>query len=272
MPKINSDEVFGSGEFRTTRKPLTGLFDGVTLVGKQVTYSAIEGLAIFEGDIVLGPIQETTKPPPGVPAGVAIVGSSYRWPRATVPYEIDPNFPNQTRVTDAIREIEQKTGIRFVQRTAANGASHPDYIRFEDHGNAWSSVGMQGGKQIISLGLAYGKGSATHEIGHSLGLWHEQSREDRDQFVRIEYANIYPNEQHNFNQHITDGDDVGNYDYGSIMHYPSVAFSMNGQATIITLKPGGQQIGQRQGLSAGDIQGLKTIYGLTTPQPKPKPW
>ena len=55
-----------------------------------------------------------------------------------------------------------------------------------------------------------------------------------------------------FNQHITDGDDLGAYDYGSIMHYPRNAFSANGQDTITPADPNAQ-IGQRTGLSAGDI-------------------
>ena len=31
-----------------------------------------------------------------------------------------------------------------------------------------------------------------HEFMHALGLWHEQSRPDRDQFVRILWENIIP--------------------------------------------------------------------------------
>jgi hypothetical protein len=85
---------------------------------------------------------------------------------------------------------------------------------------------MQGdGQQTISLGAGCTTGSAIHEIGHAVGLWHEQSREDRDLFVTINWQNIEPGKEHNFDQHITDGDDIGTYDYGSIMHYPRTAFS-----------------------------------------------
>ena len=56
----------------------------------------------------------------------------------------------------------------------------------------------------------------------------------------------------------TDGDDVGPYDYGSIMHYPATAFSKNGQPTIVTKN--GATIGQRQGLSPGDIAAVQSMY------------
>jgi hypothetical protein len=99
-----------------------------------------------------------------------------------------------------------------------------------------------------------------------VGLWHEQSREDRDRHVRIEWANIEPGREHNFSQHITDGDDIGGYDFGSIMHEGRTAFGIDGSVTIQTL--GGQAIGQRSALSAGDIAAVRVMYPQLDPSGK----
>lgn len=50
------------------------------------------------------------------------------------------------------------------------------------------------------------------------------------------------------------------YDYGSIMHYGPKAFSKNGLATIVALKHGGNQMGQRTALSANDIRQINQLY------------
>jgi hypothetical protein len=268
-PRKNDDEGNGSEWFRSSDITGSGFVSGNTFDRRLVEYSVINGLAVFEGDIVLGDAQTLADAPPGAPAdemvvsGVARTGDEFRWPGAVLPWQAE--IALRQRVLDAINHWEASTNIRFVERTAANGAEHPNYVSFEARDGCWSQVGMQGGRQVISLAQACGFGSAVHEIGHALGLWHEQSRADRDRYVRVVWENIEPGREHNFNQHITDGDDIGLYDYDSIMHYPATAFSRNTQPTLVALNQ--QPIGQRNGLSVGDIAAIQVMYPGQPTQP-----
>ena len=75
-----------------------------------------------------------------------------------------------------------------------------DYINIINQSGCWSLVGRQGGKQDISLasiGCLY-RSTIKHEIIHSLGYYHEQSRLDRDNFVKINFANVKSSHKYNF--------------------------------------------------------------------------
>jgi hypothetical protein len=60
-----------------------------------------------------------------------------------------------------------------------------------------------------------------HEIGHALGLYHEQMRADRDTYVTIYYQNIDEEFHSQFDKMFANEYDsyAKPYDYESIMHY-----------------------------------------------------
>jgi hypothetical protein len=257
-----------SGEYATSKEIETGYISGLTFGPKKVTYAVIDGKAIFEGDIVLGSVDEIrrfTKDVEmqkqygkGIETAVVYPGIGARWPNALVPYEIDPNLPDQQRVVDSIKHWESETLMRFINRAERRPSEHPNYIFFTPHLEVCRSwIGMQGGRQLIELQPLCTTGSVIHEIGHAIGLWHEQSREDRDWYITVIFDNIKPEAVDNFNQRITNGDDVGEYDYCSIMHYHARAFCKDPCPgdTIVVKEPTFEcaaTIGQGTTLSEGD--------------------
>lgn len=124
-----------------------------------------------------------------------------KWPNGTVPYAISPlyDIDDQVTILQAIRTLNFMTCVKFVQW---NGKDK-DFLLIwpiKYPKGCWSYVGKTGGTQIVSLqppdhqsvNCLGNEGRAIHELMHALGLFHEQSRADRDRFVKINWDNIIP--------------------------------------------------------------------------------
>jgi hypothetical protein len=230
----------------------------------EVTYEIQEGHAIWEGDIDLGPVEWVSRTEEearerrasGVSFGVARDGSTYRWPGGVVPYVIQSSMSNKARVTDAMAHIAANTnGISFVPRT-----NQANYVEFRTSTGCSSSVGRVGGRQYINLATGCSTGNTIHEILHALGMYHEQTRCDRDTFVIINTANITSGYSGNFTKKCTGATDYSSYAEGSIMHYGPYAFSSNGLPTIVSKRGLDSQMGQRSGMNSTDRSTINTLY------------
>lgn len=60
----------------------------------------------------------------------------------------------------------------------------------------------------------------THLVGHAVGLWHHNSREDSVQHIKLIHSNMAYGSEHNFATHALDNRGSP-YDVGSIMHFIS---------------------------------------------------
>ncbi len=216
-----------------------------------------DGYILIEGDILVPEIS------------IEGLFSTNWWPNGVVPYVFSGNVSTANRAIalDAMSEWENVATISIQPRVSATS-----YILIQNHSSANNSmVGKQGGEQIINI-HNWDEFIIAHELGHALGLWHEQSRADRGTYITINWDRIPDEKEPNFEIH-SEAHYFGPYDFDSVMHYGQCAFSDCGitgcnadpvSCRTITLKPNWSSlqdlIGQRDHLSSLDIITISMMY------------
>jgi hypothetical protein len=268
--------------------------------GKQYSlpFDVIDGQAILEGDIVLGPAADILNAGTNSPTVPDYVhGEPKRWARNVVPYVIDPSVAASDRVPieQAMAAWQRATHVRFSQLSGAKNWQRENYMKFSGQKDQCSSnsLGVKEASshsdedknvnvvQVAGCGRSWGR--IAHEIGHVLGLGHEHSRGKRDDYITILWGNIDKPKQ--FCRVMWDQPAVADtpYDYDSIMHgaptqaaKPSLDCTRakyDGRVSCLAFLPDQGKLdqqrrefdrniepGQRDHISDGDIARVNALY------------
>uniref|UniRef100_A0A3B4EZW7 Metalloendopeptidase n=1 Tax=Pundamilia nyererei TaxID=303518 RepID=A0A3B4EZW7_9CICH len=154
----------------------------------------------------------------------------------------DDGESEKKTILEAMKGFETATCVCFIPRTA-EGA----YLTIEPRYGCSSLLGRIGEMQMLL---------------HALGFYHEHTRSDRDEYIRVNWQNIikdyyidfYKKDSYNLNT---------KYDYSSVMHYgrEGTAFGITPQSETLTPIPDPNiPIGQTVGMSDIDILRVNILY------------
>jgi hypothetical protein len=221
---------------------------------------------VMIGDMILMPDRLILPDAHDIRAGFNLpIYEARLWEFGIIPIAFEPGMPQvgKDKVYAACK-LWASTGVICMPRIAEPTFI---YIQTSEEG-CWSKVGMQVyGAQALNLEDpgCWDPGTIAHELGHAFGMMHEQSRPDRDNYVRILWENIEAGQEHNFDKEV-DGLALGPYDFGSLMHYARGDFANSSGADTLLPKAGYEQFASTMGKatapSSGDMNGMQEMYRL----------
>lgn len=235
--------------------------------GQYIEYLIVNGKNIWQGDILLRDDEISPSLAASKESGALILGR--QWPGRVIPYVFDAGLPAAMR-TEITSAMEHFWGsFKFVTRTTER-----DYVRFKpDDDVCASSMGRIGGEQFVTVPDWCFRYTLVHELGHTLGLFHEQSRRDRDTYLKVDVSNVKSELRDNFATYVAQGlagQDMYPFDFNSIMLYGSMVptswlLDSNGSNTVMRrITPAGNITFSNQitGLSAADIRTLDRSHAM----------
>uniref|UniRef100_A0AAF5D2I5 Metalloendopeptidase n=1 Tax=Strongyloides stercoralis TaxID=6248 RepID=A0AAF5D2I5_STRER len=159
----------------------------------------------------------------------------FKW-KLPISYYIDSSI-NSNNVEKAIKLFHKNTCIRFIKKYKF--INNTEGINFYPGPGCWSYIGLikKNNSQEISLGKDCDKSIPIiqHEIGHALGLIHQESYSERDHINTINNSNIIRNMEGHLaiSNYSNTLNFKFNYDYGSSMHFNDSKLTNKYQQIII---------------------------------------
>lgn len=238
------------------------IIESATVVEELRAFSSIEEI---EKSTALDDIKKSTLQSKGLAIASAFSGKARHWKDATIPYQISGEVTGSLRnaVIKAMDHWEDKTIVRFVERTAANKNQYPDFVDFvvrKDGRKACSSsYGRVGGRQRVLLMAWCNKAAVIHEIAHAVGLEHEHNRSDRDQYIEYVKARTIVGFRKNYIKKGAAFKAIGDYNCTSITHYPPAAAAIDKTKPNLLPKKC-SNFGTKGTLNKGDIEAVAALY------------
>ncbi|HVI47222.1 MAG TPA: M12 family metallopeptidase [Chitinophaga sp.] len=229
--------------------------------GRSITYSLINGESVFQSDILLP--QEFVSTTPAKTEGTGFSEASRHWPSDTLVYQLDSTLNTQQKndVAKAMKMWSDSTPVRFRVRKTKETA----YVLIRNSSGNSATLGYTGRLQYVNIARSQEVGRYAHELGHALGLFHEHTRKDRDDYVIIDFDNIQAGYEHNYDIYsgydTSKGFEVDTLDFGSVMMYGSYYFAIDGSKPTMMKKDSSTFNVQRVAPSASDYRAMRHMYG-----------